>query len=299
MPIIFHEPRSRRSFLKISTVGLASIITGSSADDVGRSKAKVGEFRLALLSDTHIPADRVNGHRGFNPWKNLQGIVPSVVATKPEAVILNGDAARLVGLPDDYSELAGLLKPIAQTTPIYMGLGNHDDRANFQNAFPKATGLQSAVDGKHILLIEHPVVRILVLDSLDVVNKSPGLLGETQLRWLGEYLPKSADRPLVIFVHHTLGKGGGNLIDAAQLFSTLKPHRQVKAIFYGHSHVWETKQEQGLHLINLPAVGYNFKDIQPVGWVSARFIPEGVDLTLHATGGNVALDGTRSELRWA
>ena len=299
MPLICHAPRNRRSFLKISTVGAATIITGSGADEAVKLKAKAGEFRMALLSDTHIPADRINGHRGFNPWKNLEGIVPKVLATKPEAVILNGDAARLVGLPEDYRELGALLKPIAESAPIYMGLGNHDDRTHFQNAFPKAEGRQTAVDGKHILVIENPVVRILVLDSLDVVNKSPGLLGETQLRWLGEYLPKAADRPLVVFVHHTLGVGGGNLVDADRFFSALKPHRHVKAIFYGHSHVWEIKHQQGLHLINLPAVGYNFNDAQPVGWVSARFIPAGVDLVLHGTAGNTALNGAQTELRWS
>ena len=89
------------------------------------------EFRIALLSDTHVPGDRKNGYRGFNPWENLQAVVPEVSAIKPQAVILNGDAARLEGKPEDYQEVKSLLEPLASVAPIYLSLGNHDDRANF------------------------------------------------------------------------------------------------------------------------------------------------------------------------
>ncbi len=298
MPIIFHQPINRRSFLKVSTLGAASIVSGCKHTENRSSSSPTNEFRIALLSDTHIPADRVNGHRGFNPWENLKKIVPSVISTHPEAVILNGDAARLVGLPEDYRELAALIKPIARTSPIYIGLGNHDHRENFHQAFSKEQGKRANLTDKHVLIVEHPVVRIIVLDSLDIVNKSPGLLGEPQLKWLAGYLGQNSDRPVVVFVHHTLGVGGGNLIDAAQLFSVLSSCRHVKAIFYGHSHVWENTVRQGRHLINLPAVGYNFKDTQPIGWVSAQFHSSGVNLTLHAIGGNTVLDGSKHELTW-
>ncbi len=30
-------------------------------------------------------------------------------------------------------------------------------------------------------------------------------------------------------------------------------------------------EKQGVKLINLPALGYNFTDHDPVGWVDARF----------------------------
>jgi hypothetical protein len=60
-------------------------------------------------------------------------------------------------------------------------------------------------------------------------------------------------------------------LDTDRLFDLLRPHRHVKAIFYGHSHVWELGRHDRLQLINLPAVGYNFNDKDPVGWVDARF----------------------------
>jgi hypothetical protein len=52
-------------------------------------------------------------------------------------------------------------------------------------------------------------------------------------------------------------------------------------------------------LVNLPAVGYNFRDEEPVGWVEARFHSKGADLKLRALAGNRADDGKVTSLPWA
>jgi predicted phosphodiesterase len=72
----------------------------------------------------------------------------------------------------------------------------------------------------------------------------------------------------------------------------------VKAIVYGHSHRWERTQQEGIHWLNLPAVGYPFSADQPLGW--CRFEPgtRGATLTLRAIGGATAADGQRVELEW-
>jgi hypothetical protein len=55
--------------------------------------------------------------------------------------------------------------------------------------------------------------------------------------------------------------------------------------------MWNVSERQGVKLINLPALGYNLWQGEPVGWVDARFRRNGVDLTLHAIAGNRAQDG--------
>jgi 3',5'-cyclic AMP phosphodiesterase CpdA len=253
-------------------------------------------LHLALLSDTHVPADRLNGHRGFNPWENLRRIVPDVAASNSQGVVLCGDAARLEGLEGDYRELKELLQPIATNCPVYIGLGNHDDRANFRRVFAPPSGPDAG--GRNVVVIEDDVLRLIVLDSLLYVNRVAGHLGKAQREWLAGYLEQHDDRPVALFVHHTLEDRDGDLLDSDRFFALLKPHRQVKAIFYGHSHVWQRSERAGLHLINLPAVGYNFDDKDPVGWVDAHFHPRGVDLTLHAIAGNRAEDGHRFSIGW-
>lgn len=301
MPGIFYKPVERRKFLTfLSTAGAAAVFSACRATPRVASPGPGGKpLHLALLSDTHIPGDRVNGNRGFNPWENLKRVVPQVEEAHPEAVILCGDAARLEGRMEDYQELRTLLAPIAATTPVCIALGNHDDRANFNQAFPHPAGDRAGVKDKHVVVLEEEMLRIVILDSLQYVNKVAGHLGKEQRAWLTEYLATRSDKPIVLFVHHTLEDNDGDLLDARHLFDIIAPHRQVKAIFFGHSHVWSITERQGVKLINLPAVGYNFRDQDPVGWVDARFDAGGVDLTLRAFGGNTSEDRKITRASWA
>lgn len=301
MPGLYRQPIQRREFLRISCLAGATVVFPGCRSSPGASSAAGDEIHLALLSDTHVAGDRERGKdpRGFDPWKNLNRVAPDIVAGSPRGVILNGDAASREGLTADYQELKILLEPLSRATPVYIGFGNHDDRGNFKQVFASPAGLDAGVLNHRALIIEEAFLRFIVLDSLLYVNKSAGLLGDHQRGWLSDYLKTHAEKPAILFVHHTLGEGDGDLLDAARLFEIIRPHRQVKAIFYGHSHVWDLSERQGVKLINLPALGYNFSADQPVGWVDARFRRGGVDLTLHAIAGNQAQDGRTSTVRWS
>lgn len=297
MPGILHHPLKRRAFFKSAATAAAGAAVLANRVVLGDHHA-AAPLHLALLSDTHIPADITNEYRGFKPVKNLETIIPGVLASKPEAVIINGDAARLTGELDDYRQLQKMLQPVSEMAPVYIGLGNHDHRANFFSVIEGLPGKKQSVDDKHVVAMEHPAVRILILDSLLYVNKVAGLLGQSQREWLSSYLAGEDDRPVVLFIHHTLGDGDGDLLDVDRLFRLIQPSAKVKAIFYGHSHEYRYRVRDEVHLINLPAVGYNFSDAEPVGWVDSHFHPEGVDLTLRAFGGNLADNGKTTKLRW-
>jgi Icc protein len=299
MPGIFHQPVNRRDFLGHSARALALLALSKRTGVLGQEAAEPGkQVHLALLSDTHVAADSKNEYRKFLPWENLKTVVPQVIESRPEGVILNGDAARLTGELADYAAVKQLLTPLAERAPVYIGLGNHDDRDNFFKVFDHPSGNRQKIAGKHVLVIERPFMRLILLDSLLYVNKAPGLLGKTQREWLARYLEESDVRPIVIFVHHTLGDGDGDLLDVERLFRLTRPHKSVKAIIYGHSHKYAFTQEDGIHLINIPAVGYNFSDDEPVGWVDAVFTANGVDLKLRAFAGNRAADGKSRSLTW-
>jgi 3',5'-cyclic AMP phosphodiesterase CpdA len=181
---------------------------------------------------------------------------------------------------------------------VFIGLGNHDDRANFNKVFMHPAGEKAGIKDKHVVVIDDESVRIVILDSLMYVNKVAGLLGKDQRKWLAEFLATNSDKPVVLFVHHTLEDNDGDLMDADKMFEIISPHRQVKAIFYGHSHVWAKTERNGIKMVNLPAVGYNFRDEDPVGWVDAKFDAEGVSLTLRAIGGNKTEDRRITRLNW-
>ena len=295
MPVVLHRPRDRRAFLEIA--GLTGVALVASAFDTPAA-ASDRDLHLALLSDTHVPGDRVNGHRGMNPWENLRVAAAQVVAVRPAAVAICGDAARREGREDDYRELRALLEPVAAVAPVYVALGNHDDRDRFRKVFTDCPGVHAPVDGKHVSVIEHEAVRVVVLDSLLYVNEVAGLLGKAQRAWLAAYLPTVADRPAVVLVHHPPSDEDGDLLDGDRLLAIVRANPHVKAIVHGHAHVWALGRRDRLHVVSLPALGYNFDDTQPVGWVDARFRPDGVSLTLRAVAGNRTDDGRTTFLEW-
>ena len=288
---------TRRSFLASTALGAAGLTAGFAR--LSRAAAPGGELRLALLSDTHVPGDRKSGFRGFDPGENLRAAASQVVAARPDGVVVCGDVARLEGRSEDYAEVRSLLEPVAAAAPVYFALGNHDDRDRFREAFPAPPGALAPLAARHVSVVEHPALRVIVLDSLLYVNRVAGLLGQAQRAWLESALPRFADRPAVLFVHHPPTDADGDLLDGDRLLALCRANRHVKAVFHGHAHVWATSRRDGLPIVSLPALGYGFDDAQPVGWVDARLGADGASLTLRALAGNRADDGKTTRLDWA
>ena len=294
MPGLFFDNINRKEFLSKSFGLASSLVLSSSTNLIFASKDK--RTHLALLSDTHVAEDKDNNFRGFYPYNNLKRVVPDILKAKPLGVLINGDVARLTGEKGDYENVKSLLAPIAQKIPVYMTMGNHDYRDNFFTVFPVAS--EEPVVNKHISIIENADSRILLLDSLLYVDKVAGLLGYNQREWLATFLESAKPKPTILFVHHTLGDKDSDLLDSQRLFDVIQPHDQVKAIFYGHSHEYKVEKRGNIHLINLPAVGYNFADKEPIGWVEANIGMSGVDLLLHTIGGNQSQNGQTISIRW-
>lgn len=289
MPLV--QTPTRRAFLQVA--GAAVVVGLDRAYGQGDAKST----HWALLSDTHIPADAANEHRGFRPVENLSKIAPDVAAYKPDGIVISGDLARLNGQPGDYERLRNLLEPTS-AAPVGFCLGNHDDRKNFLATFSAGAQGTQSVSGKHVAVIERAPVRLVLLDSLMYVNQVPGLLGKAQRAWLDGFLAKDTSTPTLLFVHHTLDDSDGSLLDADRFLQIAARHRNVKAVFYGHSHRYAYDTIEGMHLVNLPAVGYNFNDAEPVGWVKANFTAGGADLELRAIGGNTSAHGKTRSLEW-
>ena len=285
MPLITIPSVSRRAFA-LAPLGIMM------------SRAAGASQRWALLSDTHIPANPEEAYRGFKPVENLKKVVAEVAAAKPEGALICGDLARLEGLTPDYEMLKSLAAPIIEKMPLAMTLGNHDNRKNFLATLGSSQQGKQSVQGKSVMVVDGPAVRFVMLDSLLQSNVTPGQLGRTQRAWLSEYLKTASDKPTLIVVHHTLDDGDGSLVDFDRLFEIVKPHKKVKAILYGHSHVYRYDVTDGIHLVNLPAIGYNFTDAQPVGWVESVLTSQGGDFTLRSFGGNQEKNGKTVSLKW-
>src|SRR4030095_10516870 len=95
------------------------------------------EHAWALLSDTHLAANRELMARGINMTEHFISVSRDVMAQpkRPAGVIITGDCAFNSGEAADYAVLTDLLQPLrAEQLPIHLALGNHDHRDRFWEA---------------------------------------------------------------------------------------------------------------------------------------------------------------------
>jgi Icc protein len=244
-----------------------------------------------LFSDTHIHADPAHEARGVNLTENLKRCVNQALKSrqKPYGVLVNGDIAFNKGLAGDYETFASCVAPLREAgVAVHCGLGNHDDRDTFLAAFTNPDEPRP-VEGRHVTVIRSARVNWVLLDSLDRVNSTPGVLGSAQISWLDRTLAKLPERPTFVLAHHNPqgpvddGHKANGLTDSDALFEVLRRHDKVRAYIYGHTHNWgHNKDERGLHLINLPPTAYTFDATRPNGWVVARAHADRMEFELRA-----------------
>jgi len=290
---------SRRQFLAATAAGAATLLTPH-----GRAEDRVCDpNRFALLSDTHIAADPNTVARGVNMRDDLQTVIREILAAQPApaGAFISGDCVYLQGLSEDYRTLLESLQPLREGgVPVHLALGNHDHRERFREAFGEAVRKASLLEAKQVLIVPAPHANWFVLDSLEQTNKTPGKLDAEQLQWLGRALDEATDKPALVLVHHQPDNRPivSGLVDTDPLFEVLTPRRHVKALFFGHTHVWAVTQRDGIHLVNLPPTAYVFAPSQPNGWVDARLAADGATLELRCLNPQHAQHGQRVELKW-
>jgi 3',5'-cyclic AMP phosphodiesterase CpdA len=298
-------PLSRRRFIQGVLAGAAGVALGSRFS-IADAQPEIDPNRLTLLSDIHVKAEKMAVAREINMWDQFQRATDEILklSPRPAAALVNGDVAYSSGQPGDYATaLEGLERIRSAGIPVHLGLGNHDHRANFLAALPADDRRVNDVADRCVSILRMPLADWYVLDSLDKTKSTPGVLGEAQIAWLAKSLDASpSDRASVVMVHHQpddrpIEKRSG-LTDTAELLDVLKPRKQVKALLFGHTHVWSHRTEDGLHFINLPTTAYVFKPEQPAGWVDAQLSPKGMTLQLQAITPDHPKDKERLELAW-
>jgi 3',5'-cyclic-AMP phosphodiesterase len=295
----------RRRFLDLSgrmlaVAGLSGAWSAATGAELPLALQPQPSLKVALLSDTHIPTDSDwrQAKNQQSPVEHLKEVVRQVAGSGCENCIVTGDLARLNGDLGDYQNWQTLMSPIFAKMPVHVAMGNHDLLKNYYQVFSKPTEKIAAVKDKHVLVIEKAGLRFVVLDSHVEGNSALGLLGKVQRQWLERYLNGEDPRPVFVFLHHALSDADTDLLDTDRLLNILLPKRQVKAIFYGHSHCYSHAQIEDLAVVNLPATGYSFATDQPIGWMEGCFTAKGAELILHAVDGNKALDGQHLTLTW-
>jgi 3',5'-cyclic AMP phosphodiesterase CpdA len=301
MPIHL-PPISRRNFLRRSLAASAGVLLAPNLLTPSLLRAKSTDAHVwAMLADTHIAADPARLGRGLNVTDHLKQVCQEILAleTAPAGVIVHGDCAISIGAPGDYAQFFKLLKPLRESQlPIHLALGNHDHLKNFLAAAQPTS--PSPVAEKYVSTIESERANFFVLDSLHgdppAKPSNPGYLGEAQRQWLAKQLQEQTDKPAIIVVHHT----PSNMRDWKELVALLDPHKQVKAMFYGHRHTWGLdKTPGGVHLVNLLPTSYPSQPGDGArGWTQATFDTDRVHLHVRCINRENKLHDSVHELKW-
>ena len=300
MPIHL-PPLSRRRFLSRAILGGAGLAL---APRLLADTKPVNPSSWALISDVHLSADPAKIARNVNMTDHFKSVSAEILALpeRPAGLFLTGDCALNSGEKGDYAQLAALLEPIRKDgLPVCLALGNHDSREHFWDVLRDEKAVKHPVADRQVALIKTPQINWFVLDSLEKTLSTPGLLGPSQLEWLASALDANSDKPAIILVHHNPGtvENIGGLKDTEAFYAVIRPRKQVKAYFYGHTHLWGVKQdESGIHLINLPPVAYIFKEGQPSGWVHATTQPKGMRLEVSCLDKTHTAHGQVVNLDW-
>jgi Icc protein len=293
---------SRRDFLQRSlALGAAAMLPRTlSAALPSPAATPLAPDRLALLSDTHVSGSILNTSMAHN----LTTAVNQVLALPqaPQRVLISGDCAHLTGQSGDYKEYARRIKPLSDAgLPLNMTLGNHDHREHFWDILPKEQTDARFTMHRQSMVIPTTNANWFLLDTLNQDNRESGELGKDQLDWLAAELDAHTQKPALIMLHHDPLRNGkpATLIDAPLLLAIARPRRHVKAMFFGHTHIWSVTQDtSGIHLVNLPALGYTLWMKSFLGWVDARIYSDNAFLMVHALDPNQKENHQITHLTW-
>jgi predicted MPP superfamily phosphohydrolase len=305
---------TRRSLLKstASLCGAAAML--NPFDLFAEEKSTIPTDDVwTFISDMHL-ADWTEKPPEYNV--RFQAVIAALLAEpiKPRRLFLIGDNVAS-GTPGQYKRLLEILKPVTEAgIGIHAALGNHDHREHFQaictqllpTSEQRADSITHIVrtapwqDGevKHLEIIETKRADFFVLDSLDKTGQSEGKFGKNQLDWLAAELDKRKDKPVILLAHHpAVNIAQRGLADSIPFWKLLESRHQVKAYFFGHTHVWSRSRLGRIHQVNVPATSYCV-DMTVLGWVSMTLRDDGVDLTLKTSDPNHARNGEKVNLTW-
>ena len=300
MPIHL-PPISRRRFLATTLAAVGGLMVRRSW---ATESSKLDPARIALFSDTHLAGDKAKISREVCMWTYFEKARANLLAGEklPSMLMINGDLALDNGQPADYETVIDGLRPFREAgMPVHLNMGNHDHRENFWKAIAPAD-TSKVVDAKHVSIVETPGANWIMLDSLEETAKTPGLLGDAQLKWLGKSLDGLKEKPAIVIVHHNPNLVANpkiaGLKETKALMDILLPRKQVKALIFGHTHKWIHTKVEDLHLINLPPVAYPFGKGDVSGWVDVTMKETSATLKLNAVDPKHPQNGEVVELKY-
>ncbi len=235
--------------------------------------------RLVQLTDPHLFGGASQQLRGVVTLQSLQRTLAAAASVigAADRVLLTGDLVQ--DDPDGYQHFAPLLGDLGK--PIWCIPGNHDDVP----AMRRALSQPPFVIGGHADL---GAWRVIMLDST-LPNEARGRLSAAMLTELETALSMAPQRPALVCLHHHPIPMASEWLDdvglenAADLWSVLDRHANVRAVLWGHVHQVHDSVRNGVRLLGTPSTCSQFLpnsaefaiDTLPPGYRTVALLPSG------------------------
>lgn len=193
---------------------------------------------IAQLSDPHIAELSCEFQGLYDTAGKLRLAIDRLnkLTPRPDIAMMTGDLVN-TGTAGEYAILKEILE--GAEVPIFLGIGNHDNRDEFQKQFSDLAYLTH--DDFIQYVVEMEDLRLIMLDT-NIPGKPQGILCEERLQWLDEKLAEKSDIPTIIFMHHPPIETGIQSMDAMGLMNkqgfeaVVARHDNVIRICCGHLH---------------------------------------------------------------
>ncbi|HEX7683966.1 MAG TPA: phosphodiesterase [Trinickia sp.] len=196
---------------------------------------------LAQISDLHVKRPGALAYRRVDTSAHLARCIARLNALEPklDAVVVTGDLVDSGSLAE-YESLKTLLSPL--TMPVYLLVGNHDDRAALRQVFGDHAYLHGSAEFVHYAVDVGPL-RLIALDS-QMPQQSAGHLCDARLAWLETQLAQALGKPVMLALHHPPFVSGIGHMDrqrldpesAQRLAAIVSRYPNVERVVCGHVH---------------------------------------------------------------
>lgn len=193
---------------------------------------------IAQISDTHIALDSPVADKRIQDFKSTIADI-NALDPAPDVIIHTGDIVHN-GRADEYAEAAAILS--RAQAPVYVMVGNKDDRSNLLTAFAAFGYLDANTKFIDYAVDDFPV-RLVMLDTLNPASNKGDFCAERTARF-NSLIDAETSKPIAVFTHHppfevSVGPDPIHfdpLETMDELRKALQASGRVAAVISGHVH---------------------------------------------------------------
>lgn len=242
------------------------------------TQAADANFTVVHFTDTHIMAGatftRPDVEWELDTHMMLERVICAIntLHPRPAFAIIGGDLTSpdLIDrgrqpTPEEYEPSYDLLRQALRNLnmPVYMLMGNHDDRTAFNRVMQRDVALP---DAPHYFSFDHQGYHFIGLDSQEP-GRSGGFIDAQQLDWLRQDLHAHRGLPTLAFMHHHPWEVGVNWLDVQQLRNgeeivrLFSEHGDVRGMICGHVHLDQDIRQDGLTQWTTPSTCFQISKV--------------------------------------